>query len=270
MQALSFLVLVVVRWKFLEIGGQHGQPGHIHLPTYRFVMPVAQSIAWVSDTLGCSSYIFGLLGWIVSLHKKSWLNAMFLTYFFPLLCRPSTLVFFQSYAFVLCMLAAFTRHIVRPSRIRRMLIVYAGITLIVALLRARTSFRFFSSLDDIPDHTTPEMHQRAKAEFGLSLLNATFAWVFAYVIMTTNKGPQVYFEGHKLSAETNASFFRWITYNWMNDIMWSGYERALELEYLPSLTDQMRARPMYRLFARTRYIVNLFCLKSQAGLCLCH
>lgn len=46
-QAVGFLVLALVRWKFLELGGRHGQPGHIHLPLYRFVMPVAQSIAWV-------------------------------------------------------------------------------------------------------------------------------------------------------------------------------------------------------------------------------
>lgn len=133
-----------------------------------------------------------------------------------------------------------------------MLIVFAGFTLIVALLRTRTSFRFYTGLEDFPEDTTPEMHQRAKAEFGLSLVNTVLASVFAFVIMTTNKGPQVYFEGHKLSPETNASFFRWITYNWMNDIMWEGYEQALELEFLPSLTDQMRARPMYRVFARTR------------------
>jgi len=56
MQALAFLVLVVVRWRFLELGRPHGQPGHIHIPTYRFVMPVAQSIAWVSTLLGCSFF----------------------------------------------------------------------------------------------------------------------------------------------------------------------------------------------------------------------
>ncbi|KAF9095081.1 hypothetical protein BGX29_009172 [Mortierella sp. GBA35] len=96
------------------------------------------------------------------------------------------------------------------------------------------------------------MHNRMAAELGLAIINMTLCSVFLFVITTTSKGPDVYFEGKKVSTEVNASFFRWITYNWMNDIMWDGYERALELEFLPSLTDQMRARPMYRVFARTR------------------
>lgn len=94
-----------------------------------------------------------------------------------------------------------------------------------------------------------------QAELGLAIINMVLASIFLYVITATSKGPDVYFEGKKVSTEVNASFFRWITYNWMNDIMWDGYERALELEFLPSLTDQMRARPMYRVFARTRFVV---------------
>jgi len=48
-QALGFLALVLVRYRFLELGGRHGQPGHIHLPEYRFIMPVAQSAVWVRN-----------------------------------------------------------------------------------------------------------------------------------------------------------------------------------------------------------------------------
>ncbi|KAG9319425.1 hypothetical protein KVV02_006712 [Mortierella alpina] len=202
-QALGFLALVLVRWRFLEIGGRHGQPGHIHLPVYRFIMPVAQSIAW-------------------------------------------------SYAFVLCMLAAFTRHIVRPSRIRRMLIVFSLFTLVNSFIRTRTGFRCYTSGKDMPEDTTPEMRQRIEAEFALAILNSVMATVFAFVITTTSKGPDVFVDGRKVSAEINASFFQWITYNWMNELLWEGYARALESEYLPNMTDQMRARPMYRIFARTR------------------
>ncbi|KAG9063667.1 hypothetical protein KI688_003778 [Linnemannia hyalina] len=205
-QAVGFLVLALVRWKFLELGGRHGQPGHIHLPLYRFVMPVAQSIAW-------------------------------------------------SYAFILCMVAGFTRHIVRPSRIRRMLIVFSMFTFMNSLIRTRSAFRYRNYLGTEPEGTTPEMRQRMQAELGLAIINMVLASIFLYVITATSKGPDVYFEGKKVSTEVNASFFRWITYNWMNDIMWEGYERALELEFLPSLTDQMRARPMYRVFARTRSLL---------------
>ncbi|KAG0375275.1 hypothetical protein BGX24_009328 [Mortierella sp. AD032] len=95
-----------------------------------------------------------------------------------------------------------------------------------------------------PEDATREMHNRAKAELALAIINTVLASIFLFVITTTNKGPDVYFEGKKVSTEVNASFFRWITYNWMNDIMWEGYERALELDFLPSLTDQMRARPI--------------------------
>ncbi|KAG0258846.1 hypothetical protein BG011_003028 [Mortierella polycephala] len=157
-----------------------------------------------------------------------------------------------SYVFVLCMPAAFPRHILRPSRIRRMLIVFALITVVNSFIRVRTGFRYYNSDEDDSEETTPEMRQRATAEFTLAILNSVLAGIFAFVITTTDKGPDVYFEGHKVSAEVNASFFRWITYNWMNDLMWDGYERALETEYLPHLTDQMRARPVYRIFARTR------------------
>ncbi|KAF9929843.1 hypothetical protein FBU30_001156 [Linnemannia zychae] len=100
------------------------------------------------------------------------------------------------------------------------------------------------------------MYNRMAAELALAIINMALASTFLYVITTTGKGPDVYFEGKKVSTEVNASFFRWITYNWMNDIMWDGYERALELEFLPSLTDQMRARPMYRVFARTRSYIE--------------
>ncbi|KAF9135844.1 hypothetical protein BGW39_011433 [Mortierella sp. 14UC] len=103
-----------------------------------------------------------------------------------------------------------------------------------------------------PEDATPEMHNRMKAELALAIINMVLASTFLFVITTTSKGPDVYFEGKKVSTEVNASFFRWVTYNWMNDILWEGYERALELDFLPSLTDQMRARPMYRVFARTR------------------
>ncbi|KAF9427068.1 hypothetical protein BGZ94_005535, partial [Podila epigama] len=204
-QALGYLALVIVRWRFLELGGRHGQPGHVHLPTYRFLMPVAQSFTW-------------------------------------------------SYAFVLCMLAAFTRHIVKPSRVRRMLIVFAIFTLINSLLRTRTSFRsFMRNNDGEQDHDiSPEMKNRLVAEFSLAVLNTFLCTVFAWVIGTTSKGPAVTYEGKTISQEFNTSFLRWITFDWMNGIMWDGYERALELELLPALTDQMRARPMYKIFARTR------------------
>ncbi|KAK3818725.1 MAG: P-loop containing nucleoside triphosphate hydrolase protein [Benniella sp.] len=108
------------------------------------------------------------------------------------------------------------------------------------------------------------MHRRIKAELGLAILNAVLSSIFAFVITTTSKGPYVYFEGRKVSPEINASLFRWITYNWMNDLMWSGYERALELESLPNMTDQMRARPMYRIFARTRFYMQEKCRTSLA------
>ncbi|KAF9582884.1 hypothetical protein BGW38_010626 [Lunasporangiospora selenospora] len=208
-QALLFLALVIVRWRFLELGGRHGQPGHIHLPAYRFTMPVAQAIAW-------------------------------------------------SYACVLCILAAFTRHIVRPSRIRRMLIVYALFTMVNALLRLRTSYRCFHNdeADLPPEEITPEMHRRLMAEYALSIVNAAVVSIFSFVILTTARGPQIEFEKRPVSSEANASFFRWISYNWMNDLMWEGSEHPLELEDLPSLTDQMRARPMYRIFARTREYVH--------------
>lgn len=159
----------------------------------------------------------------------------------------------QSYAFVLCMLAAFTRHIVRPSRIRRMLIVFSLFTLVNSFIRTRTGFRCYTSGMDMPEDTTPEMKQRIEAEFALAILNSVMATIFAFVITTTSKGPSVFVDGRKVSAEINASFFQWITYNWMNELVWEGYARALESEYLPNMTDQMRARPMYRIFARTRY-----------------
>ncbi|KAI1319615.1 hypothetical protein EDD11_003608 [Mortierella claussenii] len=124
------------------------------------------------------------------------------------------------------------------------------------MLRLRTSYRSFGSPGDELDNShsimTPEQHQRISAEFGLAIMNAVFATIFAVVMAATNKGPDVYFEGRKVSPEINASFFRWITYDWMNELMWDGYERALELEFLPSLTDQMRARSVYRVFSRTR------------------
>ncbi|KAG0346517.1 hypothetical protein BG004_001533 [Podila humilis] len=200
LQALGFLALVMVRWKFLELGGNHGQPGHIHLPSYRFIMPVAQSIAW-------------------------------------------------SYAFVLCMVAAFTRHIVRPSRIRRMLIVFAAFTLTNSLLRTRTGYRCFMNQDEA---LTPQQRNRVVAEFVFAIINTCLCFVFAWVVTATRKGPAVLYEGKIISEEFNSSFLRWITFDWMNGIMWGGYERALELEILPALTDQMRARPMYKIFARTR------------------
>ncbi|KAI8595921.1 P-loop containing nucleoside triphosphate hydrolase protein [Dissophora ornata] len=113
------------------------------------------------------------------------------------------------------------------------------------------------------DNSNPDPYQRVAAEFTLAILNSVLASIFAFVIFTTSKGPDVYFEGRKVSAEINASFFRWITYDWMNGIMWDGYERALEAEFLPSMTDQMRARPMYRIFARSRFYVKE---KTQASL----
>ncbi|KAG0291146.1 hypothetical protein BGZ98_003124, partial [Dissophora globulifera] len=168
-----------------------------------------------------------------------------------------------SYAFVLCILAAFTRHIVRPSRIRRMLIVFALFTFINSMLRTRTSFRNYMSHENDEDSDAPldpdyeqALHSRVVAEFWLAVVNAVLSTIFAFVTLTTSKGPDVYFEGRKVSTEINASFFRWITYNWMNDLMWDGYERALEIGILPSMTDQMRARPLYRIFARTRLYVQ--------------
>ncbi|KAG0027521.1 hypothetical protein BGZ81_005507 [Podila clonocystis] len=123
----------------------------------------------------------------------------------------------------------------------------------------RTSFRCFMSDDDShPDEEiTPDMRHRVTTEFVLAILNSVLCTVFAWVITTTSKGPAVTYEGKTISWEFNASFFRWITFDWMNNIMWDGYERALELEFLPALTDQMRARPMYKLFARSRnYLRN--------------
>jgi hypothetical protein len=87
MQALGFLALVVVRWRFLELGRPHGQPGHIHIPTYRFVMPVAQSIAWVSTLSGSLFSLYTCFFFVVKAsqmslsNEKSWPNSMFLTYF---------------------------------------------------------------------------------------------------------------------------------------------------------------------------------------------
>ncbi|KAG0293961.1 hypothetical protein BGZ96_002011 [Linnemannia gamsii] len=132
-----------------------------------------------------------------------------------------------------------------------MLIVFSMFTFMNSLIRTRSAFRYRNYLDTDPEGITPEMRHRMQAELGLAIINMVLASLFLYVITTTSKGPDVYFEGKKVSTEVNASFLRWITYNWMNDLMWEGYERALELEFLPSLTDQMRARPMYRVFART-------------------
>jgi len=154
----------------------------------------------------------------------------------------------------MCMGGAFSRHIARPSQIRRRLIVLAALVFFTSVIRLRTSFRCYLTDNDKQEPgKTPQMHRRITAELGLAILNAVLSSIFAFVITTTTKGPYVYFEGRKVSPEINASLFRWITYNWMNDLMWSGYERALELESLPNMTDQMRARPMYRIFARTRY-----------------
>ncbi|KAF9940341.1 hypothetical protein BGZ65_007307 [Modicella reniformis] len=133
------------------------------------------------------------------------------------------------------------------------------------MIRLRTSFRCYISDDDEQEpEKNPEMHRRVAAEFALAILNAVLSSIFACVITTTSKGPNVYFEGRKVSPEINASFFRWITYNWMNDLMWDGYQRALELESIPNMTDQMRARPMYRIFARTRLYVQEKCRTSLA------
>ncbi|KAF9346348.1 hypothetical protein BGX26_002160, partial [Mortierella sp. AD094] len=202
-QALGFLALVLVRWRFMELGGHHGLPGHIHLPAYRFIMPVVQSMTW-------------------------------------------------SYVFVLCILAGFTRRIVKPSRIRRMLIVFAVITFINSLIRMRSNVRFYNSEDDTQDDMTPAMHQGVVAELVVATLNAILSTIFAVTVFVTSKGANVYYEGRKVSSEINASFFGWITFDWMNSILWDGYARAIELDFLPSLTEQMRARPMYRIFARTR------------------
>ncbi|KAG0239020.1 hypothetical protein BGW41_007967 [Actinomortierella wolfii] len=204
LQSLNFLALMIVRWKYLELGGPHGQPGHIHQPSYRFVMPVVQCITWL-------------------------------------------------YALVLCIGAAFTRRFVRPSRIRRMLIVFSIFMFINALLRTRTSYRRYNG-KELGDGEGESKHQREWLEMELlfALINMLLVSVFAGVIVFTPKGPDVYFEGRKVSSEINASLFRWTTYNWMNDLMWEGYARILELEDLPSLTDQMRARPSYKIFARTR------------------
>ncbi|KAG0213872.1 hypothetical protein BGX28_003296 [Mortierella sp. GBA30] len=186
-QALGFLALVLVRWRFLELGGRHGLPGHIHLPVYRFIMPVAQSITWPSRGTSSGHPGYGE-------------------------CSST-----------------------------------------------RTGFRCYTTGEDMAEDTTPQMHQRINAEFALAILNTVMAAIFAFVVTTTSRGPDVFVEGRKVSSEVNASFFRWITYNWMNDLMWDGYARALESEYLPNLTDQMRARPMYRIFARTRlYFQNTF------------
>lgn len=157
------------------------------------------------------------------------------------------------------MVGAFSRHIIRPSRLRRILIIFATFTFISSLLRLRTSFKYYISDDDDDDqdpNTSPGMRRRVTAEFMLAIFNTVLSSIFMYVITATSKGPTVYFEGRKVSPEINASFFRWITYNWMNDLMWDGYESALELESLPSMTDQMRARPVYRIFARTRYVYD--------------
>ncbi|KAF9393978.1 hypothetical protein CPC16_000531 [Podila verticillata] len=123
----------------------------------------------------------------------------------------------------------------------------------------RTGFRCFMSDDDShPDEEiTPDMRHRVTAEFALAILNFLLCSVFAWIITTTSKGPAVTYEGKTISWEFNASFFRWVTFDWMSSIMWDGYERALELEFLPALTDQMRARPMYKIFARSRnYLRN--------------
>lgn len=132
--------------------------------------------------------------------------------------------------------------------------MFSMFTFMNSLIRTRSAFRYRNYLDTDPEGTTPEMRHRMQAELGLAIINMVLASLFLYVITTTSKGPDVYFEGKKVSTEVNASFLRWITYNWMNDLLWEGYERALELEFLPSLTDQMRARPMYRVFARTRFV----------------
>ncbi|KAF9915542.1 hypothetical protein BX616_005921 [Lobosporangium transversale] len=200
-QALGFMALVLVRWRFLEIGGHHGQPGHIHLPAYRFIMPVTQAFVW-------------------------------------------------SYTFILCMLAAFTRHIVPPSRIRRMLIVFSMLTFVNAILRLRTTYRCLSTDEDPDNIRTPEQYQRVEVEFMLAIVNATLSTIFAYFIMTTSKGPDVYFEGRKVSPEINASFIRWITYDWMNELMWDGYDRALELFF-----QQQKQRPpslLWRIYISNR------------------
>ncbi|KAF9115455.1 hypothetical protein BGX27_007708 [Mortierella sp. AM989] len=202
-QALGFLALVLVRWRFMELGGRHGQPGHIHLPAYRFIMPVVQSLTW-------------------------------------------------SYVFVLCILSGFTRLIVKPSRIRRMLLVFAIFTFINSMIRMRTNFRCYGSKDHTQDDIPPEMHQRYVAELILAAINAILSTIFAVTVIATSKGADVYYEGRKVSSEINASFLSWVTFNWMNKLMWDGYARTHELEFLPSLTEQMRARPVYRIFARTR------------------
>ncbi|KAF9203873.1 hypothetical protein BGZ49_005929 [Haplosporangium sp. Z 27] len=199
---MSFLALVLVRWRYMELGSRHGQPGHIHLPAYRFIMPVVQSMTW-------------------------------------------------SYVFVLCILAGFTRHIVKPSRIRRMLITFAIITFIISLIRMRSNLRYVNPEDDTHDDTSPTIRKRLVAELILAIENVILSAIFAITVTITSKGAAVFYEGRKVSSEISASFLSWITFNWMNDLILSGYERALELDVLPSLTEKMRARPVYRIFART-------------------
>ncbi|KAF9175702.1 hypothetical protein BGX21_007199 [Mortierella sp. AD011] len=157
-----------------------------------------------------------------------------------------------SYVFVLCILAGFTRHIVKPSRIRRMLIVFATVTFISSLIRLRSNIRCYDSEDDTGGDRTPAMRQRVVAELTVAIVNAILCTIFAVTVFVTRKGANVFYEGRKISPEINTSFFGWITFDWMNSLLWDGRARALELDFLPSLTEQMRARPMYRIFARTR------------------
>ncbi|KAF9979193.1 hypothetical protein BGZ73_004079 [Actinomortierella ambigua] len=204
LQALNFLALTIVRWRYLELSDPHGQPGHIHQPSYRFVMPVVQCITWL-------------------------------------------------YALVLCIAAAFTRRFVRPSRIRRMLIVFSSFMFINALLRTRTTHRRLHGKElGEGEGSGGYQLEWLQMEFLFALINMVLVTLFASIIAFTSKGPDVYFEGRKVSSEVTASLFCWTTYNWMSELMWEGYKRVLELEDLPSLTDQMRARPSYKIFARTR------------------
>ncbi|KAF9438945.1 hypothetical protein BGZ76_002608 [Entomortierella beljakovae] len=124
-----------------------------------------------------------------------------------------------------------------------MLIVFSVITFISSIIRLRSNIRF--RLDDDPnDDTTPDIHSRLKAELVLASINAIMSTIFAVTVTVASKGSDVYYEGRKVSSEINASFLSWITFDWMNSLMWSGYARSIEVDSLPSLTEQMRARPI--------------------------
>ncbi|KAG0234216.1 hypothetical protein BGX31_004638 [Mortierella sp. GBA43] len=143
-----------------------------------------------------------------------------------------------------------------------MLLIFAAFTFVSSALRLRTGLKcYFSDDDDDEPSKGPEIH-RVAAELMLAILNAVLSSIFTFVITTTNKGPDVYFEGRKVSTENNASFLRWVTYTWMNDLLSEGYEHALEMESLPNMTDQMRARPVYMIFARTRLYLQEKCRRS--------